>query len=47
MGSVEGLYSQDDIILKKGESMEQPLLLKGFEFLAVEEVKKIGVSQNI
>jgi hypothetical protein len=37
MGSVEGLYGEDDI------SLGHDKILKGFHFLAVEEVHKLGV----
>jgi hypothetical protein len=40
MGSVEGLYCRDDIYFP---NTQEEMLLKSFEFLAVEEVNKIGV----
>jgi hypothetical protein len=36
MGNVEGLYGKDDFHLAKS-------VLKGFHFLAVEEIHKLGV----
>lgn len=47
MGNVEGLYSQDNIFLQSNGGGEQLLQLKRFEFLAVEEVHKIGVRKLI
>ena len=40
MGSVEGLYGKENVLLDGGKQ------LTGFHFLSVEEVHKLGVEKN-